>query len=50
MQFDLDLNETNCARFFASSSSSFSSVSCEIIGYVGGVMGAPRVILPREDR
>ena len=40
---------TNLARLSASSSSSFSSVSCGVMANVGGVIGAPRVILPLDD-
>jgi hypothetical protein len=42
--------QTNRARVSASSSISFSVVSCGIIANFGGVRGAPRVILPRDDR
>lgn len=42
-------NQTNRARVSASSSSSFSCGSCGITVNAGGVIGAPRVILPRDD-
>ena len=41
---------TNRVRVSSSSSGSFSVVSCGIIANFGGVRGAPRVILPRDDR